>query len=174
MGRHTSSRRQLCGWAPSWRAAAADEVAVTEAAVVALRDAVLDLGGLVASIAAPGPPAVGDDGGAPPPVLGADVHLESPGLDAFHGTPLDDVLRRSGRTHLLIAGHGLEGPVHSTMRSANDRGYECLLVADAASAGDPTLRRSAVSQVEMSGGIFGAVGSLDHVLTALSTPKEST
>jgi len=77
------------------------------------------------------------------------------------------VLRAAGATHLLVAGHGLEGPVHSTLRSANDRGYECLLVIDACSPLDPGLAGAARSMVEMSGGIFGAVGTTADVLAAL-------
>jgi nicotinamidase-related amidase len=57
--------------------------------------------------------------------------------------------------------------VHSTLRSANDTGYECLLVADACSAHDPALVASSISSVEMSGGIFGAIGTTDAVLAAL-------
>ena len=51
---------------------------------------------------------------------------------------------------------GPRGPVHSTMRDANDRGYECLLVADACAALDPALVEAAFSMVMHSGGIFGA------------------
>jgi nicotinamidase-related amidase len=55
------------------------------------------------------------------------------------------------------------------MRSANDRGYECLLVADACRPVDPALRAPALSMIEMSGGIFGAVGQSAQVLRALTT-----
>ncbi len=53
------------------------------------------------------------------------------------------------------------------MRSANDRGYECLLVVDACAPLDPDLVAPATSMVEMSGGIFGAIGTTDPVLAAL-------
>lgn len=92
--------------------------------------------------------------------------VHAAGIDGFYGSDLDAVLRRGGRTHLLFAGYGLETTLHSTMRRANDRGYECLLVADAALALDESLRPSSISSVEMSGGIFGAVGMTDPVLTA--------
>ena len=104
-------------------------------------------------------------------VLGLDGRHEvvpSSGVDGFHGGPLDDVLRQSRRSHLIVAGMGLEGPVHSTLRSANDRGYECLLVADASAALTTDCAESAVSSVTMSGGIFGAVGSTAPVLAALA------
>ena len=53
------------------------------------------------------------------------------------------------------------------MRSANDRGYECLLVVDACAPLEPELVPAAISMVEMSGGIFGAVGTTAPVLAAL-------
>ena len=74
---------------------------------------------------------------------------------------------RAARDLLLLVGLGLETTVHSTMRSANDRGYECLLVVDACAPLDPDAVPNAVSMVEMSGGIFGAVGLTDPVLAAL-------
>jgi nicotinamidase-related amidase len=93
--------------------------------------------------------------------------VDAAGIDGFHGSGLDATLRAAGATHLLLAGHGLEAPVHSTLRSANDRGYECLLVLDASSPLRPDLVPAARSMVEMSGGIFGAVGTTRDVLAAL-------
>jgi hypothetical protein len=94
--------------------------------------------------------------------------LDAVGWDGFYGTGLDAQLRRWGVTHLILAGAPLETAVHSTMRSANDRGYECLLVADATSAIDPDLVPRTLSMVEMSGGIFGAVGYTAAVVSALA------
>lgn len=98
--------------------------------------------------------------------LEADLTIAAAGVDGFYGSSLDADLRRLGVTDLLLGGVGLETCVHSTMRSANDRGYECLLVIDACLAGSPDLRAASRSQVEMSGGIFGAVGTTDNVLAA--------
>lgn len=95
-----------------------------------------------------------------------DVVVTAAGHDGFYGSRLDAVLRRAGRSHLVVAGLGFETTVHSTLRRANDRGYECLAVADACACGDPALRAAAVSSIEMSGGIFGAVGRTSDVLTA--------
>jgi nicotinamidase-related amidase len=100
--------------------------------------------------------------------------IRSQGIDGFYGSSLDPLLRREGIDQLLLAGAGLETCIHSTMRSANDRGYECLLVLDACLAYDDSLLDSARSQVEMSGGIFGAVGSTEHVLAALAAYEEGT
>jgi nicotinamidase-related amidase len=108
---------------------------------------------------------------APTPV-GDDLALVAAGIDGFYGSALDAVLTRARRTHLLVAGFGFETTVHSTLRRANDRGYECLVVADACADIDPALRRSSISSIEMSGGIFGAVGTSDAVLAAFGvTPS---
>lgn len=105
-------------------------------------------------------------GAAVVPSSSASLTVRSAGIDGFYGSDLDPLLRRHGRSHLLLAGLGLETTVHSTMRRANDRGYECLLVADATLAIDDRLRAASVSSIEMSGGIFGAVGGTNAVLTA--------
>lgn len=100
-----------------------------------------------------------------------DRRVESAGVDGFYGSPLDGLLRSLGRDQLLLAGAWLETGVHSTMRSANDRGYECLLLLDACTAYDPDLVAASRSQIEMSGGIFGAVGSTGDVLAALASER---
>jgi isochorismate hydrolase len=104
--------------------------------------------------------------------LRVDVELESGATDAFYASRLEAVLRHATRTDLLVAGWGLEGPVHSTLRAANDRGYECLLVADASSSLDASLVKNACSMVEFSGGIFGAVATTPEVLELLTTTNE--
>jgi nicotinamidase-related amidase len=88
-------------------------------------------------------------------------------MDGFAGSPLAERLAGTGVDHLLVCGLGLEGPVHSTLRSANDRGLECLLVIDGCAAANPSLAEPAVRIIEMSGGIFGAVATSDDVLSAL-------
>jgi nicotinamidase-related amidase len=119
-----------------------------------LTETVRDCGGLVVAIGATEP-------------FAADATVSAAALGAFHGTPLDDVLRAAGRTDLVLAGWGLEGPVHSTMREANDRGYECLLVPDACHAVEPGLVEAACSMVMHSGGIFGAYAPARDVIAAL-------
>lgn len=93
-------------------------------------------------------------------------HHHAPGVDAFYGTALEVVLRRHGVDMLLVTGFGLETTVHSTLRTANDTGLECLLVVDACAPVEPDLVGNAVSMIEMSGGIFGAVGATEHVVAA--------
>lgn len=154
----------VAGWDPRWRDRAdAVAVAAAEPHVTALAGAVEDTGGLALAV-----------GHGIPPAASLGRPVVAAGIDAFHGSGLDAALRAAGATHLLVAGHGLEAPVHSTLRSANDRGYECLLVLDACSPLRPDLVAASRSMVEMSGGIFGAVGSTTDVLHALSTDPRST
>jgi hypothetical protein len=94
--------------------------------------------------------------------------ISSPGWDGFYGTPLDNVLRAAGRDLLILVGSWLETGVHSTMRSANDRGYECVLVADACVSADSTTTAGALSSIEMSGGIFGAVTDSTELLSLIA------
>jgi hypothetical protein len=101
-------------------------------------------------------------------VVGADQVLDAYGVDGFYGSPLDGLLGKLGRDQLLLAGAWLETGVHSTMRSANDRGFECLLVLDACLAYEPALVAASRSQIEMSGGIFGAVGQSVDVCAAIT------
>ena len=100
-------------------------------------------------------------------VRGATHRITSGGTDGFFASTLDPTLRALRRDQLLLCGQWLELGVHSTMRSANDRGYECLLVQDACLPYDRALAPAARSQIEMSGGIFGAVGETTAVLDAL-------
>ena len=145
----------ICGSDVEWRGRCAGVEAV-QVRIKALADAIRSAGGVVVWVSH----------GARPLDLGPpdDPAVECAGVDGFYGSRLDATLRRRGVGSLLMAGFGLEGPVHSTLRSANDRGYECLLVADACAALDDNLRAAALSTVEMSGGIFGAVGHLDPVV----------
>src|SRR3954451_9682614 len=158
----------IAGSDPGWRARSAGRAAGDEA-LTALAGAVRAAGGLVVHVHH------GTDGGTarrnPRPVPLPDVVVSAPGLDGFYGSPLDRHLRRSGRDQLLLAGYGMEGPVHSTMRGANDQGYECLLVVDASAPLDPATAPAAISSVTMSGGIFGAVGYAGAVRAALGDPS---
>lgn len=100
-----------------------------------------------------------------------DLVVDAWGFDGFFASRLEAELRSARRDQLVIAGLGLEGPVHSTMRSANDRGFECLLLDDATSPSDIDVQAPSLSMVQMSGGIFGAVGSTQALLDALSSSK---
>ena len=100
--------------------------------------------------------------------LEPDAVVDAYGVDGFSGSPLAERLAGLDVDHLVICGLGLEGPVHSTLRSANDRGLECLLVIDGCAPLDPSLAGAGVRIIEMSGGIFGAVATSAAVLSALA------
>ena len=149
----------LTGWDEGWRGRCVDATTAIECCR-ALAAAVRAAGGLVVTVSHWFSSAL--------PCDGRREHVPSSGVDGFHGGPLDDVLRQSRRSDLLVAGLGLEGPIHSTLRSANDRGYECLLVTDASAPLTGDCAESAIHSVTMSGGIFGAVGSTAAVVAALA------
>jgi nicotinamidase-related amidase len=69
----------------------------------------------------------------------------------------------------VFVGYGAEAAVDSTLRSANDRGYECLTLIDAVAPFDPDTGRHALSSITMSGGIFGAIATTDAFIDALLT-----
>lgn len=100
-------------------------------------------------------------------VASKDVVVDATGIDGFHGSSLDDELRWRGIDHLALCGFGAEATVDSTLRSANDRGYECLTLTDAVAPFDVDLGRHALSSVTMSGGIFGAIATSDYLFTQL-------
>lgn len=153
------------GWDESWADRSTDPGGAA-ATVASLAAAVVEVGGAVVVVAH----GAADPGPQPTPLPLGVAHrsVTAAGIDGFWGSPLDAVLRADGRTHLLVVGHGIEGPVHSTLRSANDRGYECLLVVDACSALTTDLPPAAAKTVTMSGGIFGAIGRSGAVLAALA------
>jgi hypothetical protein len=112
----------------------------------------------------------------PSPVGAPDAVISAGATNAFYASALDDVLRRAGRSDLLLAGWGLEGPVHSTLRAANDRGFECLLVPDASTPLEADLVVGSADMVCFSGGIFGAVAETVDVVESLAavTDQRST
>jgi len=120
------------------------------------------------------PSRVGAVPDGPGPVVGpGDTVVEAPGWNGFDGSPLDGVLRRLGRRTLLVTGRWLETGVHSTLRAANDRGYECATVADACQPWEPDLAAAALSTIRFSGGIFGAVVATDAVVAALTADRHA-
>lgn len=88
-----------------------------------------------------------------------DVVVDTPGHDAFISGWTDAELRSRGIDRLLLMGLGTESTVSGTLRSANDRGYECLTLIDAVAHHSPDTGAATLSSITMSGGIFGAVGT---------------
>lgn len=93
--------------------------------------------------------------------------IDKPGHGAFHQTDLDLILRNSGIRHLIVTGVTTEVCVHSTLREADDKSYDCLLLEDCCGAGEQHLHQAAVDTTAIDGGIFGAVASQVDVLCAI-------
>lgn len=96
-----------------------------------------------------------------------DTVLRKPGKGAFFATSLDTILRNKGITHLLVGGVTTEVCVQTTLREANDRGYECLLVTDCAASYFPQFHAAVVEMVVAQGGIVGWAAPLAAVEAAL-------
>lgn len=99
--------------------------------------------------------------------LPGETVIDKPGKGAFHGTPLQDRLQTLGVTHLVLAGVTTEVCVQTTMREANDRGYECLLVEEATQSYFPAFKAAAIEMMVAQGGIVGWAAQLAGVLAAL-------
>ncbi|MEW6339691.1 MAG: isochorismatase family cysteine hydrolase [Paraburkholderia sp.] len=81
--------------------------------------------------------------------------IDKPGKGAFYATPLGEALQANGITHLLFAGVTTEVCVQTSMREANDRGYECLLIEDATASYFPAFRQASLEMIRSQGGIVG-------------------
>ncbi|MGB5975481.1 MAG: isochorismatase family cysteine hydrolase, partial [Nodosilinea sp.] len=104
--------------------------------------------------------------------LPAEVVISKPGKGAFYATELETHLKSQGITHLIIAGVTTEVCVQTTMREANDRGYECLLVEDATESYFPEFKRATLEMVRAQGGIVGWTSATEPLLNALAIQHE--
>jgi biuret amidohydrolase len=94
--------------------------------------------------------------------------IDKPGKGSFYATGLDETLRSRGVTSLIVTGVTTEVCVHTTVREANDRGYECLVLADCVGSYFPEFQRYGLAMIAAQGGIFGWVAPSEHYLKALS------
>jgi biuret amidohydrolase len=84
-----------------------------------------------------------------------EIVIDKPGKGMFHATDVDSILRAKGITHLVFAGVTTEVCVQTSMREANDRGYECMLIEDATASYFPAFKATTLDMIRAQGAIVG-------------------
>jgi biuret amidohydrolase len=100
--------------------------------------------------------------------LQGEAVIDKPGKGAFFATDLHAILARAGITQLVVTGVTTEVCVHTTVREANDRGYDCLVAADCCGSYFPHFHITGLEMIKAQGGIFGWVGQSADILAAIA------
>lgn len=97
-----------------------------------------------------------------------EVVLDKPGKGAFYQTDLHLILQNQGIESLIFCGVTTHVCVHTTIREANDRGYECLMIEDGTATFDPRDQEAAIRMINQQGGIFGWTTTSEELLKGLN------
>jgi nicotinamidase-related amidase len=100
--------------------------------------------------------------------IDGEVVVDKPGKGAFYATELQDLLSKDGIKSLVVTGVTTEVCVHTTVREANDRGYECLVLADCVGSYFPEFQRVGLEMIAAQGGIFGWVAESPSLIEEIT------
>lgn len=100
--------------------------------------------------------------------IDGEIVIEKPGKGAFYATELGDILNHKDIKQLVFAGVTTEVCVQTTMREANDRGYECLLAEEATESYFPEFKAAAIAMIRAQGAIVGWTAHVDDILETIS------